>query len=104
MCTISITLTGEDDEFRKLLCEDDFYQNVKMPGVFRKGGVDYYLDAIAFKCQDGKYFSGMANGISSKQQIKGYPFTPKSFTLNLDENCKVIKDDKFNEARKYYNI
>ena len=92
-------LTGEEDEWGTVA--DDINQNKREGTVFRNGkdGKAYYLDAIVWQCIDEGYeydsFTGSLNGITSRQYIKEFPFTPKTFRIGLHriEHGSVIPSD-----------
>lgn len=87
-------LNGNDDEWFEYIT--DRYQNTRHPAVFKDGknGRAYYIDAIVWKSQDGRTWSGGdgADGIKSVLYIKSFPFTPKTFIINVTEK-EVAKDD-----------
>lgn len=95
-------ITGEDDEWTVLDYDDNLcYQNKRCGALFKnKNDRSYYLDAIVWR---GQYewdkgtdkwndtFTGTLEGISSRQYIKGFPFVPKTFYIDVyrtpyDEN------------------
>jgi len=76
-------LTGEDSEFNNNI-DKETYQNNRDSAVFKKDDKAYYLDAITWQVQDDyDTFSGSVNGISSRQYIKSFPFTPKTFYIDV---------------------
>lgn len=83
-------LTGEDDEWNFI---GDRFQNKRNSAVFKdKDGQAYYIDAITWKTQNDTSWSGRADGISSAQNIKSFPFMPKRFVIDVIEE-EVAKDD-----------
>lgn len=81
------------------------YQNNRCSAIFKEGknGKPYYLDAIVWKGED-EYdtFTGIVDRISSNQSIK-FPFTPKTFYIDVvkvkynpkkHKDCFVGKDNK----------
>lgn len=88
-------ITGADDEWSGILNkynDDDSYQNKRLGSIFKKGkeGKAYFLDAIVFDGDIGGTFTG--NGsvtlkdkskLSSRQYIKEFPFTPKTFYIDV---------------------
>lgn len=103
-------ITGIDEEWinvRETSQEDEMmYQNARCSAVFKsKNGRCWYLDAIVKKTQDGSCWSGgfwlskedYLTGDKSKrlhcpQYIKSFPFTPKTFYIDVIEE-EVAKDD-----------
>ncbi len=109
-------LTGKDDEWNEVSEYFDkvTYQNNRCGSVFKEGkdGVPYYLDAIVWKTQEDITFGGCVEGISSSQNIKGFPFTPKTFYVDVT-STKVDEDDyedvitnpsDLEEVFKYYDM
>jgi hypothetical protein len=91
-------ITGIDDEWGTVA--DSVNQNNREGAIF-KGGDNkaYYLDAITWKTQTGSTWSGNAfmsetdrRKITSRQYIKSFPFTPKTFVIDVIEK-EVKKDD-----------
>lgn len=77
------------------------YQNRRNGVVFKEGidGAPYFLDAIIFETPNGVRYSSNAGAILpngervySRQFIKGFPFEPKKFYINIREE-EVAKDD-----------
>lgn len=75
------------------------FQNKRCSAVFKEGkdGRAYYLDAIAFVDTKGFGWSGGANMpdgtvLRSRQFIKEFPFTPKTFKINVVD-VEVRPDD-----------
>jgi hypothetical protein len=129
-------LTGEDDEWTDITNFNNgelMFQNKRDSRVFKDGknGKAYFLDAIIFNGTFGGTFTSSSvisssvitsNGkIGSLQYIKSFPFTPKTFYIDVidyrwkDENEKeldpeghwwthVVKDDnKLKEIFEYYD-
>lgn len=97
---------------------DIVWQNKRCYALFKnKEGVCNYSDAITWKTQTGSTWSGSAkfeNGekIRSSQQIKGFPFEPKTFVIDVIEK-EVRKDDwefyikdenQLDEVFEYYQM
>lgn len=93
-------LTGGDAEWCQVSINGTF-QNKRDGAVFkeRKEGFPYYLDAIVFKDQFKHQFTTMqgvpctdGRKISSAQRIKAFPFTPKTFYIDVTRK-EIAKDD-----------
>lgn len=98
-------VTGIDDEWTYIreVSEDDdmMYQNNRCSALFKgASGRCWYLDAIVWK-GDKSGWSGSAlletsKGVFerylSRQYVKSFPFTPKTFYINIIEK-EVAKDD-----------
>jgi hypothetical protein len=104
-------ITGIDDEWVNIrdASEDDemMYQNKRCSALFKgKSGRCWYLDAIVEKvAQTGFCFSGSfwlskedyligdrSKMIGCSQYVKSFPFTPKTFYIDVIEE-EVAKDD-----------
>lgn len=130
-------ITGVDDEWNDVssMSHDKLpsYQNNRCSAVFKNGtdGRAYYLDAIVWKGDtegesgnDWDTFTGTCWGITSRQFIKSFPFTPKTFYIDVHRvpydpsvhpvsesvSCGpgdfvyLIKDEKqLDEVWEYYN-
>jgi hypothetical protein len=114
-------IMGIDDEWNDVAKENskDLYQNKRCSALFKIGkkGIPYYLDAIVWKTQNKSCWSGTASmtsgeKIRSRQFIKKFPFTPKTFYIDVIEieiekdNWEFyIKDEKQLKAVwKYYKF
>jgi len=103
-------ITGIDEEWTYIreVSDDDemMYQNKRCSALF-KGKSDrcWYLDAIVKKTQNGSCWSGSfwlskedylsgdkSKKIGCSQYIKGFPFTPKTFYIDVIEE-EVAPDD-----------
>ena len=99
-------ITCEEKEWGEAISEDNYYQNKRCSAVFKNGkdGKPYYLDAVAFRGQNGSCFTGnsvkLKNGdtIKSRQFIK-LPFTPKTFYIDVIET-EWHKDKKTGKLTK----
>lgn len=92
-------LTGEDSEWVDVC--DDLYQNNRCGAVFKdkETGKSNYIDAICWRGEeDYDSFSGMVEGISSKQNII-FPFTPNTFYVDVK---KVYLDKNAENECDYY--
>lgn len=91
-------LTGEDSEWNDVggpTIGDKVFQNNRNSAVFKDGknGQAYYIDAIIWRTQKGMTYTGTTEeGITSRQFIKSFPFTPKTFYIDVIEE-EVKKDD-----------
>jgi hypothetical protein len=92
-------VTGEPDEWDNGEIGEGVFQNRRCSSVFKEGkrGKPYYLDAIVWKTQKGSTWTGTAktregDNIRSRQFIKSFPFTPKTFVIEVDEE-EVNPDD-----------
>ena len=90
-----LPLTGEDSEWNDISDLDGgTLQNNRVSSVFKEKetGRAYYIDAIVWRTQNGGYFTGSADDVSSRQYIKSFPFTPKTFYVDVIEE-EVKKND-----------
>lgn len=112
-------IMGIDEEWSNEIAvsERDLYQNTRCYALFKEGKTadPYYLDAIVWKTQNESTWSGYAthpdgSKIKSRQFIKGFPFEPKTFTIDViekeigkDDWEFIIKDPKqLDEVYEYY--
>lgn len=106
-------LTGEDSEWCDVSNgpDDVLYQNKRNCAVFKdKDGV-WYLDAIVW-CGDTPgesgnnwdNFSGTVEGIRSRQFIKEFPFTPKTFRIDVTRELLPPDwtEEPFYQGKDYY--
>lgn len=118
-------ITGKDEEWGDIIdySDDPHYQNKRCSGLFKNSdGKVTYVSAIVKKCPDGTTWTGplfltredainQTNVIRSSQEIKGFPFTPKKFYIDVIEE-EIEKDDwimwckdpsQLDEVWEYYN-
>lgn len=98
-------LTNADTEWGEDL-GDNTFQNKRFGSVFKKGkdGKPYYLDAIVWQYVDGGAFTGIVDGITSRQFIK-LPFLPKTFYVKVTKGKEnhIIDRKELEPVFKYYN-
>lgn len=96
-------ITGQDDEWTEVSFDEGLYQNKRLSSVFKKGkdGKPYYLDAIIWTEGDSS-FSGTRQGISSHQSIKSFPFTPKTFKIEVEGDL-IKNHDDLDQVWDYYD-
>ena len=77
-------IMGTEEEWCNDVYEDTD-QNIRCSALFREKKKDVrYIDAITFQGEDSwDSFSGSVEGVNSSQNIKGFPFTPKRFTIHV---------------------
>lgn len=88
-------LTGNDDEWNDVsrYGGSSLFQNNRVSSVFkRKDNRAYYLNGIVWTNQKGQSFTGTVDGISSSQYINKFPFTPKTFCVDVIDT-EIAKDD-----------
>jgi len=106
-------ITGIDDEWVNVASFSDDgipgYQNRRCSALFKDGvdGQAYYLDAIVWKGDtegesgnDWDTFTGCVEGIRSRQYIKSFPFTPKTFYIDVSR--EILPED-WNQEPFYEN-
>jgi hypothetical protein len=93
-------LTGEADEWNdtgESLNKSEpngMYQNNRVSAVFKDGvdGQAYYIDAVVFQGEEEHdSFTGSVEGVTSKQFIKSFPFTPKTFRVDVYKDHDIDK-------------
>lgn len=98
-------ITGKDEEWNERNYGDGpYWQNKRESGLFKKAdGRVTYNSAIIKRCPNGVTWSGPlyltredainnTNMIRSSLEIKGFPFTPKTFYIDVLEE-EIKKDD-----------
>ena len=117
-------ITGKDEEWGDVsdLAGEPWYQNKRETGLFKDNdGRVTYNSAIIKRCPDGTTWSGPiymtredaindTNRFHSSLEIKEFPFTPKTFYIDvLEEEIKKddwimwVKDPKqLDEVWEYY--
>lgn len=97
-------ITGIDEEWTDVTKMNDgktTYQNKRCCSLFKDGkdGEAYYIDAIVFNGDIGGRFTShgsiVLNGvpISSFQNIKEFPFTPKTFYIDVIDHRWEDKEE-----------
>jgi hypothetical protein len=123
-----LPITGKDEEWY----EHDYgdgptFQNKRCSAIFKDGkdGEAYYIDAVVKRDQNGACWTGRCwiseedyktgdqrKMISSRGYIKEFPFTPKTFYIDV-RDVEVEKDDwesfvidpsQLDEVREYYKL
>lgn len=98
-------ITGEDDEWTDVSTSNNgkpMFQNNRDSRVFKDGkeGKAYFIEAIVFDGDIGGRFTGNGsvthNGknIGSTQYIKEFPFTPKTFYVDVIDHRWKDKEEK----------
>ena len=110
---------GIDDEWDDMsrIGGDPYYQNKRCSALFKKfGGSIHYINAIVWRDEKGFCYTGSAtlsNGdvINSSRNIKEFPFTPKTFYIDViskeePKDCWefFVKDEtQLDEVFEYYD-
>ena len=124
-----VPITGKDEEWGEVSFfeKKEIFQNKRCSALFKDGkdGRPYYIDAIIKRNQRGVTWTGRAwlssedwvnsdrtKMIGSKCYIKSFPFTPKSFYIDV-RDVEVEKDDwesfvvdtkQLDEVKEYYDL
>ena len=124
-----VPITGKDEEWGEVSFfeKKEIFQNKRCSALFKDGkdGRPYYIDAIIKRDQRGVTWTGRAwlssedwvnsdrtKMIGSKCYIKSFPFTPKSFYIDV-RDVEVEKDDwesfvvdtkQLDEVKEYYDL
>lgn len=124
-----VPITGKDEEWGEVSFfeKKEIFQNKRCSALFKEGkdGRPYYIDAIIKRNQRGVTWTGRAwlssedwvnsdrtKMIGSKCYIKSFPFTPKSFYIDV-RDVEVEKDDwesfvidtqQLDEVKEYYDL
>ena len=94
-------ITGEDNEWGEV--SDNLYQNKRCSAIFKHGdtGICTYNEAVVKRCPNGTTWTGplyptredaMNDTNRIKVKLKGFPFTPKTFYIDVLEE-EIEKDD-----------
>ena len=107
-------LTGEDSEWTDVTIQSSgeiLFQNKRNCAVFKDNSGVWYLDAIVW-CADTQgdsgndwdNFSGTVEGIRSHSYIKGFPFEPKTFHINVTREMLPAdwETEPFYQENDYY--
>lgn len=114
-------MTGIDDEWVDVsrygdgsnASDEILYQNRRCGGLFKnRNGRCWYLDAIVWKGDtegesgnDWDTFTGNVEGFLSRQYVKSFPFTPKTFYIEVTR--EQLPDDwteePFIEGKEWYD-
>lgn len=108
-----IGITGEESEWVKV--DSDSFQNKRLSSIFKQTTEKpYYLDAIVFRELNGNCFTSNCIKfrdiiLQSRQEIKSFPFTPKTFYIDVKLNpnteyYEVINDKQIDEVFEYYKF
>ena len=97
-------VNGEDWEWNDISRESQkvLFQNKRCSGLFKEeDGSCNYVSAIVWQGPDDwDTFTGSGfEGIGSSLDIKGFPFTPKTFYIDV---TKVPFDSKIHDEEKYH--
>jgi hypothetical protein len=99
-------ITGNDDEWLEI--SDNLYQNVRCAALFKQNDKYNYIDAIVWKNEDNLSFTGRVyiddkdfKLISSSLYVKSFPFTPKTFYIDVID-IKIEKQEAESKNIHYY--
>jgi len=106
-------ITGDSSEWTEIAEESDkpLFQNNRLSSVFKEGedGQSYFLDAIIFQGEEDWYtFTGTVEGVWSGQFIKSFPFYPKTFYVDVEEDkangeYRIKNPEQLKEVFEYYD-
>jgi hypothetical protein len=96
-----------DDEWCEVfeISDETLFQNKRHSAIFKQGrfGRPYFIDAIVWIDESDCGFTGVVEGIRSRQFIK-IPFTPKTFRIKVDSQERIIDREILEEALDYYDF
>lgn len=116
-----VPITGIDDEWIDVAKYGDgtngsdsiLFQNSRCGGLFKnREGRCWYLDAIIWKGDtegesgnDWDIFSGTVDGVTSRQYVRSFPFTPKTFYIEAtrEQLPEDWNEEPFIEESPWYN-
>lgn len=102
-------LSGEDNEWYDV---GEVFQNKRDVRVVKEGSEAIFTDAIVFVNEEKSFVGDDVveyNGkrIGSKHYIKGFPFEPKTFYVDVitEDGLHILKDpDQIADVILYYNM
>lgn len=109
-------IQGGDDEWfqHDNPLDGNIVQNSRCYPLFKHKDtrVVTYNDAIVWRTEKGHTYGGWADNISSSQEIRGFPFTPRTFVIDvIEEEVSPdnwdfhVKDQRQLDAvKEYYNF
>lgn len=114
-------LTGEDDEWNDISLysneeKGSIFQNNRNSALFKDKNGSYYINAIKFRSKDenGDYtftdncvLYNENKKLKSLQYIKNYPFSPKTFIIDVVKNGEYffVKDEnQLKDVFDYYDV
>jgi hypothetical protein len=94
-------IMGTDDEWNTVEHSGPIhYQNNRLSSIFKdtSDSKPYYLNAIVWQGEDKwDTFGGTVWGVSSSQTIKSFPFTPKTFYVDVYRE-RYVPDGKHKDV------
>ena len=101
-CETLSPLTGNDDEWNDVsdMSGDrkTLFQNNRDGRVFKNDDGAFFTEAIIWT-ESGE--SSYTNK-DSNRYIKSFPFTPKTFYVEVDKERNVLDTEEYNKANAYY--
>ena len=99
-CETLSPLTGNDDEWNDVsdMSGEMLFQNNRDSRVFKDATGTYFIEAIIWT-ESGE--SSYTNK-DSNRYIKSFPFTPKTFYVEVDKDGDVVDNHEYNKANAYY--
>jgi hypothetical protein len=108
-----LPITGEEHEWMEVGMDIGglLFQNNREGAIFKYGvdGKSYYLDAIVWKDNNcswsGTAYTKDGIAVSSRQFIKSFPFTPKTFYIDVfddGDTFNIIDETQLDEVFEYY--
>lgn len=102
-------LTGEYDEWfehNEGDADTILWQNKRCFSVFKEGkdGQPYFTEAINWRTPSGAVHGGTVEGNSGTYKI-AFPFKPKTFIIDVNEDMtKILDQQKLAEVEQYYPL
>ena len=93
-------LTDNDDEWNDVsdMSGEMLFQNNRDSRVFKDATGTYFIEAIIWN-ESGE--SSYTNK-DSNRYIKSFPFTPKTFYVEVDKDKNIIDTAEYNKANAHY--
>ena len=96
----------EDDPDSWSEPEPGWEQHKRCGNLLRFEGKAMYNDAIIFVDEEGSTFTGVADGVSSAQEVMSFPFIPKNYFVKVtsEKSKKCDPQSWLGEDGKYYKF
>lgn len=93
-------LKGNDDEWGNVsdMSGEMLFQNNRDSRVFKSDDGAFFTEAIIWT-ESGE--SSYTNK-DSKRYIKSFPFTPKTFYVEVDKDKNIIDTEEYEKVKEYY--
>ena len=93
-------LTGNDDEWNDVsdISGEMLFQNNRDSRVFKSDDGAFFTEAIIWTESGESSFTDK----DSNRYIKSFPFTPKTFYVEVDKERNVLDTEEYEKVKEYY--